>query len=351
MSAVLDALWRRRVKRGLIASGLQTAELMSKLGVMAGARGLGAIFTLHHVRPYQQQEADPNRHLEITPEFLETAICQLAADGYEFLPLEEVPNRLSQSAPRPFACFTLDDGYKNNRDHALPVFERHAVPFTIFATKGFAQRTHTIWWETVAKLLNSIDRMEFDFGQGPEQLDLRGELNKVEAFDRFARFVEQGNEAERVAALDNAVQGLGMEPLDITAALTMGERELVELAQHPLVSLGAHTVSHPALRRLSHSDALQEMEQSIEWLSGITGKRPQTFAYPYGNAISVSQREEQIAMELGISVAVTTQPGTLCVSTQNRMAALPRISLNGYYQKPHYVAALASGIPFSLMRS
>ncbi|HEX2148471.1 MAG TPA: polysaccharide deacetylase, partial [Pseudorhizobium sp.] len=63
-----------------------------------------------------------------------------------------------------------------------------------------------------------------------------------------------------------------------------------------------------------------------------------------------SARDVKIAEELGFSVAVTTQPGTLSQASLNNLTGLPRISLNGYFQRPRYVSALASGIPFALMR-
>jgi hypothetical protein len=47
---------------------------------------------------------------------------------------------------------------------------------------------------------------------------------------------------------------------------------------------------------------------------------------------------------------VTTEPGTLSPRSFDAPMALPRISLTGLYQKPKYVGALASGIPFRLMR-
>ncbi len=37
-------------------------------------RGAGVIFMLHHVRPEQPQEFEPNRILKVTPDFLEAVI-------------------------------------------------------------------------------------------------------------------------------------------------------------------------------------------------------------------------------------------------------------------------------------
>jgi peptidoglycan/xylan/chitin deacetylase (PgdA/CDA1 family) len=356
MNGKIDALWRRGVRRGLIAGGLKTAGILARAGLMREARGRGAIFTLHHVRPKVASPSAPNAHLEITPEFLDAAIAQLSQEGYDFIALEDVPGRLVSPQARPFACFTLDDGYRNNVEHALPVFERHQVPFTIFVNEGFADRTHTIWWETLAALLNACDQLVVDFGatcsgDGLETIDLSTEGARLDAFDRMSRLIESDDEADAVARLDGLARRYGIQPLEITRTLTMGRDDLSKLSRHPLASLGAHTVSHRALKRLSDDEAAREMQRSADWLEALTGTRPAAIAYPYGTQAAVSERDQALASALGFTVAVTTQPGTICESYASRLTGLPRISLNGYYQEPHYVAALASGIPFAISSS
>ena len=48
---------------------------------------------------------------------------------------------------------TLDDGYRDNAEHALPVFRRHGVPFTIFVCPGFCDRTSELWWEALERII------------------------------------------------------------------------------------------------------------------------------------------------------------------------------------------------------
>ncbi|MBP2560272.1 peptidoglycan/xylan/chitin deacetylase (PgdA/CDA1 family) [Neorhizobium galegae] len=345
-----QALWRRDVKRRLVAGGLDMAAALARAGMMPNARGHGAIFTLHHVRPKQSRPLQPSGHLEVTPDFLGEAIERLSAEGYEFIPLSAVPARLAAPTKQPFAAFTLDDGYRNNAEYALPVFARHGVPFTIFVTRGFAERSHSLWWETVAELLGREREVTFDFGGGPEVLDLTSEARKFDAFDRFSSYVLEVEESTAVSRIDALARKHDVDPLKITADLTMNAEELRSVAAHPLASLGAHTTSHRAVARLSAEDARAEMKQSADWIEALTGDRPDTIAYPYGSRAAVSERDYGIARELGFSVAVTTQPGTLCAKYVSRLTGLPRISLNGYYQQPRYVSALASGIPFAIGR-
>jgi peptidoglycan/xylan/chitin deacetylase (PgdA/CDA1 family) len=316
---------------------------------MTSARGRGAIFTLHHVRPKAAHLFDPNAHLEITPEFLDETIRLLAVEGYQFVSLHHLAARLAIARPQErFAAFTLDDGYRNNAVHAQPVFTEHKVPFTVFVTGGFACRTHSIWWETLAELLRALSHVEFDFGSGPVTLPLATTAHKNAAFARFSAFIQSGDEMARIAALDAAARRHGIDPLLITERLVMREPELKSLALNPLATLGAHTISHRALARLEETEAREEMQASAERLECMTGTRPVAFAYPYGFAPTVTPREHRLAAEIGFEVAVTTDPGTLDAGF-GAPFALPRISLNGLYQKRKYVSALASGIPFKLM--
>jgi len=333
-----------------MAGGLQLSSVLAGRGLASKARGRGAIFTLHHVRPYEPRPFEPNRHLEITPEFLSEAIRQLARDGYEFVPLAEVPDRLASAAERPFAAFTLDDGYRDNAEHALPVFEAHGVPFTIFVTRGFAERSHSLWWETLAEVLGRAEEIRFDFGSGEETVAVRSMAHKHAAFDRIAAHVRCADEAGAVARVDALARHCGLDPLAMTAELTMDPDELRALFRRPLVSFGAHAVSHRALARLSADEARDEMRQSAGYLASLTGERPASIAYPYGTSWAICERDQETAKALGLRIGVTTRPGTLQPTDLTRPTALPRISLNGYFQRARYVSALASGIPFRLGR-
>lgn len=352
MQTPISTAMRQSLKRAVITGGLEFARLAGRAGLMASARGNGAIFTLHHVRPRGTDGFNPSAHLEITPEFLDEAIVQLAAEGYQFVALQDLPARMAIArAEERFAAFTLDDGYRNNAVHAQPVFTRHRVPFTVFIAGGFTCKTHTIWWETLAALLAERQHVPFDFGTGEIVLPLATIFQKQAAFSRIARFIQQETDEEAgIAALDAMAKAHGVDPLLITERLVMREPELKSLVLNPLATLGAHTISHRALARLPDEEARREMAESIDRVEAIAGIRPETFAYPYGDAAAVSPREHNIAADLGLRVAVTTDPGTLDARTLSKPMALPRISLNGLYQKRKYLTALASGIPFRLMR-
>ncbi|MBR0556707.1 polysaccharide deacetylase family protein [Ciceribacter sp. L1K23] len=340
---------KNQVKRAIITGGLEAAYILQSLRLLSGARGRGAIFTLHHVRPYMPRQAPINAHLEITPEFLDTAIRSLKADGYRFVRLEDVPQILmSGSSDAPFAVFTLDDGFRDNAEHALPVFQRHGVPFTVFVCKGFSERTHVLWWEILEKLVNQDEPLEFDSGDGMRRYPLGTRDERYAAAAAIGQAITSKDEADATARLVSLATERGIDAPALTKNLVMDGNELRALAAEPLASLGAHTVSHRALAVLGENEVTSELADSADYVASITGTRPTTFAYPYGDGRSVSDTTIAAVGGCGFDVAVTTRPGTLSATDVNRAIALPRISLNGHFQKARYVSALASGIPFKL---
>jgi peptidoglycan/xylan/chitin deacetylase (PgdA/CDA1 family) len=124
----------------------------------------------------------------------------------------------------------------------------------------------------------------------------------------------------------------------------MSWEEIVQLAADPLVTIGAHTVNHPILKKLPNDAAVRaEIEMSRSVLEAALGQRPRHLAYPVGDATSAGPREFRIAAELGFKTAVTTRPGVLFQEHRDHLTALPRISVNGEFQRQRYLKVLMSG--------
>ena len=341
----------RRLKHLAIRAVLDVVEKLDLGAAFPGAAGRGVIFTLHHVRPANHQPFQPNALLEITPEFLELVISSVRQAGYETVRLENVPKLLADPMrSQKFACFTLDDGNRDNAEFASPVFRKHEAPYTIFICPGFIERSRTMWWQTVAALLQKLPAIEFDFGRGLRVLYTSSIAEKQSAYDAFATFVQSIDEDEAVSRIDTLARSLGIDPLQIVNDNIMTAKELHEIATDPLLSLGGHTMTHVNLARSSDQRLAMEIAKSCQAIEKYSHRPVATFAYPYGWKRATGHRVFNAAKAAGVTVGVTTQPGVLKTESLQHLTALPRISLNGYYQKPHYVKSLMSGIPFWLSR-
>jgi peptidoglycan/xylan/chitin deacetylase (PgdA/CDA1 family) len=347
----LKRLSKRLAKRAAIQTGLELLALPGAARLLPSAAGRGLIFTLHHVRPAGAEAFQPNALLEVTPEFLGETIELCLQLGLTPVPLAALPDLLADPADtRRFVCFTLDDGYRDNAEFAQPVFRRFAVPFTVFVAGGFIERTRTIWWETIEAVLRDASSISFDFGGGIEQVRTASLLEKFDTFERLTNFVATCDEDEAVTRIDRLAAEHGVDPAAIADRLVMTEAELRTLVQDPLATLGAHTLDHLNLKRLPPERLAAEIAGSAAKVVDLTGRPPVACCYPYGGKAAAGAREYAAAAAHGFRVGVTTQPGVLSEASLRAPTALPRVSLNGLYQKRRYVAALASGLPFKLMR-
>lgn len=346
----LKAAVKRMLRDAAIRGGLEVVAFSNAGALWPSASGRGVIFTLHHVRPARAEAFQPNALLSVTPQFLDQAIEIALGEGLVPVALEDLPDLLADpNDSRRFVCFTLDDGYRNNAEHAAPVFRKHGVPYTIFICKGFVERSHSLWWETAEALARDKAALEFDFGNGAEVVAMRDVAGKQAAFERISSFVQTVEEDEAVARLDAAARENGIEPLKIVERLVMDAQELRDLAGDPLARFGAHTLTHVNLKRVDAERLRREIVGSVEAVESYVGQKPASLAYPYGYATAVGEREFAAAADAGLKIAVTTQPGVLAAAHLKRPTAFNRVSLNGLYQKKRYVKALISGIPFKLM--
>ncbi len=317
------------------------------------ACGVGTIFMLHRVHPgatgTKSDAFDPNGFLAVTPEFLDAAIRRVKGAGVELVDLDEAARRLKTGAGGRFACFTLDDGYRDNAEHALAVFEAHGCPFTVYVTSGFASRDTAPWWILLERLIASEDTISLELDGRSCDFSCRTIEEKYAA---YAKISDQFSNApgpvfsDALAKLSNSYN---LNSQALSEELIMGWDELAELAGHDLASLGAHTVSHPVLAKHDLRSCRAEMEEGAQTMANRLGVRPRHIAYPYGHDWAAGRREFDLARQLGFVTGVTTRKGVIFAEHADHLTALPRVSLNGDYQLDRYVDVLLSGSPFALL--
>lgn len=313
--------------------------------------GVGAILMLHHVLPGKPAGFAPNQLLQITPEFLDEVIREVRRQGYDTVSMSEAHARLTGvvEATRPFVAFTFDDGYRDNRDHALPVLKRHGVPMTVYAASEFADHRGFLWWTVLERVIARRQFIAVHLAGRLETFRCASDTDRQATFDRIYWHLRAMPETEARALVVRLATEAGIDPLEPCRELAMTWNELREFAAEPLVTIGAHTQSHMALAKLSAAECHAEIVGSIRRTEQELGRPCRHFCYPYGGADSAGDREFDIVSRLGLETGVTTRKGIL--GSRHSLSALPRLSLNGLYQSPAYFKALLSGLPFALMNA
>lgn len=336
-----------KLKKTIIRGGLETLYFSGLHHLMRPlVGGVGAILTLHHVRPPRAEAFQPNRLLEVTPAFLERLLRRLKRARIDVVSLDEMHRRfITGEFKRRFVCLTFDDGYKDLKRWAYPLLRKYQMPFAVYIATSFPDRLGELWWVALEAVIAQNSRIGL-LVDGKEQFfDCATVREKRDLYDAFYRYLRSMKTEDE---LRNVVRDLSARyRVDIAAFcrdLCMDWPEIVELTQDPLVTIGAHTVNHKILTKVLDDSAVRaEIEMSRAVLEAALGKRPDHLAYPVGDATSAGAREFRIAAELGFKTAVTTRPGVLFKAHRDHLTALPRISVNGEFQRQRYLKVLMSG--------
>jgi peptidoglycan/xylan/chitin deacetylase (PgdA/CDA1 family) len=334
------------MKKTIIRAGLETLYFSGAYQMMRPfVAGVGAILTLHHVRPPRPEQFQPNRLLEITPQFLDEVLIDLRGSELDLVSLDEMHRRLVEGdLRRRFVCITIDDGYRDTLQWAYPILRRHRVPFTVYIPTSFPDRVGELWWLVLEAVVARNEALNVRLGGQQEIVRCASVAEKRDAFDRLYSWLRSlTSEAELRAAVRELAARYQVDIAAFCDELCMRWDELATLAADPLVTIGAHTVNHLMLAKVSEELARTEMDISRSVIGSALGIRPAHLSYPVGDRTSAAAREFRIANDLGFRTAVTTRPGVLFGSHRDCLTALPRISLNGEHQQLRYVRVLLSG--------
>jgi peptidoglycan/xylan/chitin deacetylase (PgdA/CDA1 family) len=230
---------------------------------------------------------------------------------FSILTVGEAVRRVAAGRPLPRRALsiTFDDGYLDNLTVALPVLQRHRVPFSLYVPTGGLDDGQPLWWDRVIAALACTEHADIDL----QEVGLAGEPARLPLKGVYA-----ADSAERILALLWSLDSLSCEdcveriarvlgPFDASRlrAERLSPPQLLELRRRG-VEIGAHSVHHGNLELACAEDVRSEMHDSRTWLENLLQERVPGFAYPAGRFNNDALR---LSRELGFDYALSTQSG------------------------------------------
>jgi peptidoglycan/xylan/chitin deacetylase (PgdA/CDA1 family) len=214
--------------------------------------------------------------------------------------------------PARAVAVTFDDGYADTLEAALPLLERFDVPATVFFAAGCLGQE--FWWDELARLQSRRRAARPQPVLASAGVSTPG--TQPGAPTTYRQLLDLP--ADRRANLLAGLRGLG-GPAHEAGSRCLTAQEVARLAEHDLISIGAHSMTHPRLPALPVSDQRWEVSASKASLEALTGCPVTAFAYPHG---SLSAATRALVREAGYAFACGAAPD---VARPGRdLFALPR---------------------------
>lgn len=214
-------------------------------------------------------------------------------------------------------AFTIDDGYMNTRDVALPVLQEFGITPTVYAVSDNLVAPSAFWFDRLDFVIQQIAAAGETLSFGSLELSLNAAMNSEDlrwACNQVIDSSHEMSEDERARALETFIAhweqklnaSVAAQPAPDLPSATMNALELAEADRRGL-HVGSHTVSHRRLSQLSDDEIVYELRSSREHIQQAVGKPCKHLAYPEGFFDARVSRQTRLE---GYDSAVTTQEGT-----------------------------------------
>lgn len=210
----------------------------------------------------------------------------------------------SRDVKKRYAVITFDDGYLDNYTRALPVLKKYELPATLFACTGFIDSGYSNWELLDAALLRRkesvLDLSCFGLGLHSFLTDIERRATVAQVHKLLKVMPQKDMESLMARIVEDSPAGSARE------RSMMNWDELRDFAGTPGMTIGAHTVTHPNLVRISESALREELNLSKKVLEDRLAVPIRHFAYPSGIA---SASVERAVHEAGFVSASLVEDG------------------------------------------
>ncbi|MCQ2577014.1 MAG: GNAT family N-acetyltransferase [Treponema sp.] len=293
--------------------------------VLRGTTPKGTVYMLHRCAPADRNSLWPNENMKVYPDILDKQL-EYCKKHYNCIAAKDVISYCKKPHLKKFVAFTFDDGYRDNYEYALPIFKKHNIPFTVFVAASFPEKNNIMWWYALEELLLSVDEVRLSNGTS---FSCKSTEEKCNAFLEIRRQILKLDQMKLETELNMLFSDYEIDWHKPVINLSMDWNQIEEMAKESLVTIGGHTYSHYNLKVLPDVKIVEDdIKKGIQVLKSH-GIDTEIFAYPFGTANEVSNREIDYLKQndLGIQCAFLADGG--CTTRRNKKQyALPRVFLS-----------------------
>jgi peptidoglycan/xylan/chitin deacetylase (PgdA/CDA1 family) len=306
------------------------------------ARNHASILTYHSILPKPLPFAIPHH---MAAEQFERQIAFLAA-RYRCVSLSTLIHEIKKGRVEPYTvAITFDDGFANNYTTALPILQRYHVPATVFVITGFMGRDTLPWPETLGCVLSLAKTGKIRFQN--ETLDISSQVAKTVSYQTITRSFKKLTSEAIAKEMGGLQQQTNVEAGNIRDSVLYPAlryatwNELDALHTSGLIEIGAHTVQHHRLSRISPEHAHWEITESKRILGERFGKI-RWFAYPFGiRPGDFNDSHRQIAIDAGFDAMFSAMSGTVTQGAD--CYELPRVSVDSHLSDLNFAYLVGGG--------
>ena len=298
------------------------------------ARGL-AVVTYHGVIPegYSPVDASLDGNL-VNAETLRQQL-RLLKSHYDLVTPEDVLawREGGRELPARAVLVTCDDGLLNHLTEMLPVLQQENVRCLFFVTgASTGEQRNMLWYEELFLLFSRAPSGSFEVSC--DEIVINGELGAREqrrsVWWNAVKRLSQVDAGTRCRFLSATRDEFGVEVWKGIEESESGRRRFALLTAAEVrelvlagMTVGAHSLSHPVLSQAPVEIARAEIAESRVRLESVLQRRVWAFAYPFGDAPSVSSPVLAMPQESGYAAAFLNFGGGLGANLP--AYALPRI--------------------------
>lgn len=275
-------------------------------------------------------------------------ILSWLARRYEVLPIGPALERLEQPGRRSLVVLTMDDGYKDNRTHLLPILMRLRLSATLYLESAPLDERRVNWTHKYFWVLERTGTQRFAelYRERARDERTRQALGAPLSDYQLKRVLKyEAPVEERTRLVDEIFREQGGDERALCEQLYLTWEDVRELDRAG-IEIGAHSVRHEILARLEPAEAAREIEGSKLALERGLGHALRSFAYPFGRRWDYHAAAKESARRAGFASATTTHAGT--VRAESDRFELPRVTIDEGAKLHRLVAEACGG--FDLLR-